>query len=105
MDEIAEEGIRSALALQGEGPARTAECKKFVTWLRDLVKEISDAKEFLEAVKGEVFIPDTAIMSSHLRVTSRTAGGFPLRSISPSAFTPAVGNRCIGAKVNGRIVR
>jgi GTP pyrophosphokinase len=101
MDEIAEEGIAAHWRYK-EKAARDSKSARFVTWLRDLVKEISDAKEFLEAVKGEV-IPDTV----YVFTPAGDIKELPVDS-TPIDFAfsihSAVGNKCIGAKVNGRIV-
>jgi len=101
MDAIAEEGIAAHWRYK-EKDRTDKKNEQQVKWLRDLVKEISDAKEFLEAVKGEV-VPDTVYVF--------TPGGdikeLPLDS-TPVDFAysihSAVGDKCVGAKVNGRMV-
>ncbi|HMK61071.1 MAG TPA: bifunctional (p)ppGpp synthetase/guanosine-3',5'-bis(diphosphate) 3'-pyrophosphohydrolase [Dissulfurispiraceae bacterium] len=101
MDEIAEEGIAAHWRYK-EKDTRDSRGARFVTWLRDLVKEISDAKEFLEAVKGEV-VPDTV----YVFTPAGDIKELPVDS-TPIDFAysihSAVGDKCIGAKVNGRIV-
>jgi guanosine-3',5'-bis(diphosphate) 3'-pyrophosphohydrolase len=101
MDEIAEEGIAAHWRYK-EKAASDSKGSRFVTWLRDLVKEISDAREFLEAVKGEV-IPDTV----YVFTPAGDIKELPVDS-TPVDFAysihSAVGNKCTGAKVNGRIV-
>ncbi|MCE5313271.1 MAG: bifunctional (p)ppGpp synthetase/guanosine-3',5'-bis(diphosphate) 3'-pyrophosphohydrolase [Nitrospiraceae bacterium] len=101
MDEIAEEGIAAHWRYKDKS-AGAGKNERFVTWLRDLVKEISDAKEFLEAVKGEV-IPDTV----YVFTPKGDIQELPMDS-TPVDFAYSihtqVGHKCVGAKVNGRIV-
>ena len=102
MDEIAEEGIAAHWRYKEKRDAVDQKNSRFVTWLRDLVKEISDAKEFLEAVKGEV-VPDTVyVFTPRGDIKELPVDSTPI----DFAFSihSAVGNRCVGAKVNGRIV-
>jgi GTP pyrophosphokinase len=101
MDAIAEEGIAAHWRYKEKDGSDKKNTQQ-VKWLRDLVREISDAKEFLEAVKGEV-VPDTVYVF--------TPGGdikeLPLDS-TPVDFAYSihskVGDKCVGAKVNGRMV-
>jgi GTP pyrophosphokinase len=101
MDEIAEEGIAAHWRYK-EKETVDKKNTRFVEWLRDLVKEISDAKEFLEAVKGEV-TPDTV----YVFTPAGDIKELPVDS-TPVDFAysihTAVGNKCVGAKVGGRIV-
>ncbi len=102
MDEIAEEGIAAHWRYKEKRDTVDRKNSRFVTWLRELVKEISDAREFLEAVKGEV-IPDTV----YVFTPAGDIKELPVDS-TPIDFAysihSAVGDKCIGAKVNGRIV-
>jgi GTP pyrophosphokinase len=101
MDEVAEEGIAAHWRYK-EKEAVDRKNTRFVEWLRDLVKEISDAKEFLEAVKGEV-APDTV----YVFTPAGDIKELPVDS-TPIDFAysihSAVGNKCVGAKIDGRIV-
>jgi guanosine-3',5'-bis(diphosphate) 3'-pyrophosphohydrolase len=101
MDEIAEEGIAAHWRYK-EKEGIDKKNIKFIAWLRELVKEISDAKEFLEAVKGEV-IPETVyVFTPKGDIKELPVGSTPI-DFAYSIHTQ-VGHRCIGAKVNGRIV-
>lgn len=101
MDEIAEEGIAAHWRYkEKEGIDRKN--MKFIAWLRELVKEISDAKEFLEAVKGEV-VPETVyVFTPKGDIKELPTGSTPI-DFAYSIHTQ-IGHRCIGAKINGRIV-
>jgi GTP pyrophosphokinase len=101
MDEIAEEGIAAHWRYK-EKEGLDKKNMKFIAWLRDLVKEISDAKEFLEAVKGEV-IPETVyVFTPKGDIKELPIGSTPI-DFAYSIHTQ-VGHKCVGAKVNGRIV-
>ncbi len=101
MDIIAEEGIAAHWRYKERKDLSEREAK-LVSWLRDLIKEISDPRELLDAVKAEV-MPDTIYVFT------------PKGDVKelPQASTPVdfayaihseVGAKCAGAKVNGRIV-
>ncbi len=101
MDEIAEDGIAAHWRYK-EGDSIDKKNARFIAWLRDLVKEISDAKEFLEAVKGEV-VPETVyVFTPKGDIKELPVGSTPI-DFAYSIHTQ-VGHKCIGAKVNGRII-
>ncbi len=104
MDEIANDGIAAHWAYK-EGSAISKKDAQLFQWLKQMVQglqEVSDPQEFLTAVKEEL---------TYNEVYAVTPGGevkeFP-RGSTPLDFAYAVhtevGNRCVGAKVNGRIV-
>lgn len=101
MDRIAEEGIAAHWRYK-ENDTVDKKNTRFIEWLRDIVKDISDPKEFLEAVKGEV-VPDTVyIFTPDGDIKELPVGSTPIDFAY--AIHTAVGHKCIGAKVNGRIV-
>lgn len=101
MNEIAEEGIAAHWRYK-EKDSIDRKNTRFIAWLRELVKEISDAKEFLEAVKGEV-IPETVyVFTPKGDIKELPVDSTPI-DFAYSIHTQ-VGHKCIGAKVNGRIV-
>ena len=101
MDLIAEEGIAAHWRYK-EKDSLDSKNTRYIAWLRDLIKEISDAKEFLEAVKGEV-IPETVYIFTPRGDIKELPVGSTSIDFAYSIHTE-VGNKCIGAKVNGRIV-
>lgn len=101
MDEIAEDGIAAHWRYK-ERESIDKKNARFIAWLRELVKEISDAKEFMEAVKGEV-VPETVyVFTPHGDIKELPVGSTPV-DFAYSVHTQ-VGHKCVGAKVNGRIV-
>lgn len=101
MDIIAEEGIAAHWRYKERKDLSERETK-LVSWLRDLIKEISDPKELLDAVKAEV-VPDTIyVFTPKGDVKELPQGSTPVDFAY--AIHSEVGAKCAGAKVNGRIV-
>lgn len=101
MNEIAEEGIAAHWRYK-EKDSIDSKNSRFIAWLRELVKDISDAREFLEEVKGEV-VPDTVyVFTPKGDIKELPVDSTPV-DFAYSIHTQ-VGHRCIGAKVNGKIV-
>ncbi|MGB9716343.1 MAG: RelA/SpoT family protein [Thermodesulfovibrionales bacterium] len=104
MHMIAEHGIASHWRYKEKGKI-DEKTNKYISWLRDLIqaqKELSDAKDFLEAVKGEVFPDVVYVFTPKGDIKELPVGSTPV-DFAYSIHTE-VGHRCIGAKVNGRIV-
>jgi guanosine-3',5'-bis(diphosphate) 3'-pyrophosphohydrolase len=104
MDRVAQEGVAAHWAYK-EGQAISKEdakvfrgLKQLVQWLQDL----KDPKEFLDSVRGELFEPDVYALTPNGEVKEFPQGSTPL----DFAYTihTEVGNSCVGAKVNGKIV-
>jgi GTP pyrophosphokinase len=104
MHRIAEEGI-AAHWMYKEGGRVLEKDAKYIKWLRELIqtqKDLRDAKEFLEVVKGEV-VPDVVyVFTPRGEIRELPAGSTPV-DFAYSIHTE-VGHHCVGAKVNGRIV-
>ena len=76
-----------------------------VEWLRQLLdwqKELQDPQEFAEHLKTELFEDEVFVFTPKGEVKSLAAGATPL-DFAYSIHTD-VGHRCVGAKVNGKIV-
>ncbi len=101
MNEIAEEGIAAHWRYK-EKEGIDKKNIKFIAWLRELVKEISDAREFLEAVKGEVTPETVYVFTPGGDIKELPVGSTPI-DFAYSIHTQ-VGHKCVGAKANGRIV-
>jgi GTP pyrophosphokinase len=104
MDRIAEEGIAAHWKYKERDKTGKMD-DKYVSWLREIVKsqkDTPDAKEFLEAVKGNmlpgvvyVFTPEGDIVELPMDAT-------PI-DLAYDIHTE-VGHQCTGAKVNRKIV-
>lgn len=78
--------------------------KKF-SWLRQMVnlqQELSDPREYVEALKVDVFSDEVFVFTPRGDVIDLPKGSIPL-DFAYRIHTE-VGNHCVGAKVNGRLV-
>ncbi len=105
MNRVAEEGIASHWKYKEKGGFAVRD-DRYVSWLRDLVQsqteEDSDARDFLEAVKEEV-VPDLIyVFTPTGDVKELPEGSTPVDFAY--AIHTEVGHRCVGARVNGRMV-
>ncbi|HEX8856817.1 MAG TPA: bifunctional (p)ppGpp synthetase/guanosine-3',5'-bis(diphosphate) 3'-pyrophosphohydrolase [Thermoleophilaceae bacterium] len=76
-----------------------------VEWLKHLLdwqKELTDPNEFVEGLKGGLFEDEVFVFTPKGEVKSLPAGATPL-DFAYEVHTD-VGHRCVGAKVNGKIV-
>jgi GTP pyrophosphokinase len=104
MDRVAQEGVAAHWAYK-EGQSISKEDAKVFRGLKQLVQwlqELKDPKEFLDSVRGELFDPDVYALTPNGEVKEFPQGSTPL----DFAFTihTEVGNTCVGAKVNGKMV-
>ena len=79
--------------------------EKKLAWLRDMLewqKETSDAEEFMEGFKIDLFSDEIFVFTPKGVVINLASGSTPI-DFAYRIHTD-VGNRCIGAKVNGKIV-
>ena len=79
--------------------------EKKLAWLRDMLewqKETSDAEEFMEGFKIDLFSDEIFVFTPKGVVINLSSGSTPI-DFAYRIHTD-IGNRCIGAKVNGKIV-
>ncbi|MDQ7786997.1 MAG: bifunctional (p)ppGpp synthetase/guanosine-3',5'-bis(diphosphate) 3'-pyrophosphohydrolase [Thermodesulfovibrionales bacterium] len=104
MHMIAEHGIASHWKYK-EKSRIDEKSDRYISWFRELMqaqKELKDAKDFLDAVKGEV-VPDVIYIFTPMgEIKEMPVGSTPV-DFAYSVHTQ-VGNRCVGAKVNGKIM-
>ncbi|MCB1183683.1 bifunctional (p)ppGpp synthetase/guanosine-3',5'-bis(diphosphate) 3'-pyrophosphohydrolase [bacterium] len=105
MHERAELGIAAHWRYKEGGGADKADLAEMVKWLRQIMEweeDVDDAREFMETLKVDFFRDEVFVFSPGGDVFQLPRGATPL----DFAFTihSEVGFRCIGAKVNGRIV-
>jgi len=76
-----------------------------LAWLRQLMDwqhELRDAREFMESLKIDIFADVVFVFTPHGDVIELPAGSIPL-DFAYRIHTD-IGHRCIGARVNGRLV-
>jgi len=76
-----------------------------LTWLRDIIdwqKETSDASEFMEGFKVDLFSDEVFVFTPKGNVINLPHDATPI-DFAYKIHTD-IGNRCVGAKVNGKMV-
>jgi guanosine-3',5'-bis(diphosphate) 3'-pyrophosphohydrolase len=109
MHDLAEFGIAAHWMYKDDGGRRgssshTHEDGK-LRWLRSLLdwqQEEADPREFMETLKVDLFEDEVFVFTPKGEVKSLAAGATPL-DFAYEIHTD-VGHRCVGAKVNGKIV-
>ena len=104
MHTIAERGIAAHWKYK-EGGRVDGDVERKMRWLRemaDLDNEASDAKEFMEKVKMDFFSDEVFVFTPGGDIVDLPKGSTPL-DFAYRIHTD-IGHRCIGAKVNGKIV-
>ncbi|WP_055668011.1 RelA/SpoT family protein [Desnuesiella massiliensis] len=104
MHKTAEYGIAAHWKYkEGEGGGNDFDAK--LSWLRDMLewqRETSDAEEFMEAFKIDLFSDEVFVFTPKGVVINLPHDATPI-DFAYRIHTD-VGNRCIGAKVNGKMV-
>jgi guanosine-3',5'-bis(diphosphate) 3'-pyrophosphohydrolase len=104
MHRIAEEGI-AAHWLYKEKKAGKDKFDDSLLWLRQLLEtqqELKDPREFLETVRVDLFPDEVYVFTPKGDVKALPEGSTPLDFAY--AVHTEVGNHCVGAKVNGKLV-
>ncbi len=103
MHRVAEFGIAAHWRYKEGGPKDNLDSKLY--WLRQILdwqSDTRDSKEFIDTLKTDLFSEEVFLFTPKGDVISMTKGATPLDFAY--AIHSGVGNRCVGAKVNGRIV-
>ncbi|WP_203979876.1 RelA/SpoT family protein [Planotetraspora silvatica] len=88
----------------GSGPAKAKQVND-MAWLRQLLdwqKETSDPGEFLESLRFDLSVSEVFVFTPRGQVIALPEGATPVDFAY--AVHTEVGHRCIGARVNGRLV-
>lgn len=105
MHKVAEVGIAAHWSYkEGGGYSQKSYAEK-LSWLRQMIewqKDARDPDEFMENLKIDLFTDEVFVFTPKGDVKSLKAGSTPIDFAY--LIHSAVGNRMIGAKVNGRIV-
>ncbi|MBW2064266.1 MAG: bifunctional (p)ppGpp synthetase/guanosine-3',5'-bis(diphosphate) 3'-pyrophosphohydrolase [Deltaproteobacteria bacterium] len=104
MDRIAEEGIASHWKYK-EGMEGSDRDEKQFAWLRRLLewqKDLKDPKEFMETVRMDLFPNEVYVFTPKGEVKRLPKGSTPVDFAY--SIHSEIGEKCIGAKVNGKMV-
>jgi GTP pyrophosphokinase len=104
MHQIAEQGIAAHWTYKKDGSVDSSDLQKFA-WLRKLVEdqeEVKDSTEFLKNLKIDLFEEEVFVFTPKGDVLALPNGATPVDFAY--AVHSKVGDRCVGAKVNGRLV-
>jgi GTP pyrophosphokinase len=104
MHRLAEEGIAAHWRYKEKSPVSQREEQQFA-WLRQLLewqRDLPDAKEFMETVKGDLFPDVVYVFTPRGDVKELPQGSTPV-DFAYTVHTD-IGHQCVGAKVNGKIV-
>ena len=104
MHHLAEYGVAAHWHYK-EGGKPDMQFEERVAWLRQLIewrRELSGAEEFLESVKTDIFIDQVFVYTPAGEIKDLPKGATPL-DFAYRVHTD-LGHRCVGAKVNGKLV-
>ena len=106
MHNIAEYGIAAHWKYkEGKSNVKETKLEEKLQWLRQMLeweKDLKDPQEFMDALKDDVFNSQVYVFTPKGDVIELPAGSTPL-DFAYRVHTN-VGNKCVGAKINGRIV-
>lgn len=103
MDESAEIGIAAHWRYKEGGPRDRYDER--ITWIRKLMEwrpDVDDAQEFVDSMKTDVFKDRVYIFTPRGDIIDMPAGSTPI-DFAYHVHTD-IGNRCRGAKVNGKLI-
>ena len=104
MHQVAEYGV-AAHWLYKEGRPTDTQFEQKMTWLRQLLdwqREVTGAEELVESFRTDIFDSQVYVYTPNGDVKELPAGSTPL-DFAYRIHTD-VGNRCVGAQVNGKLV-
>lgn len=106
MHNIAEYGIAAHWKYkEGKTTVKESKLEEKLQWLRQMMeweKDLKDPQEFMDALKDDVFNSQVYVFTPKGDVIELPAGSTPI-DFAYRVHTN-VGNKCVGAKINGRIV-
>ena len=105
MHQYAEYGVASHWRYKEGAAGKDGRFDERMTWLRQLLewqRDVSGAEEFLESVKTDIFNDQVFVYTPKNEIKELPAGASPI-DFAYRIHTE-LGHRCIGAKVNGKLV-
>ena len=105
MHQVAEYGVAAHWRYKEGSTAGDTRFEDKMTWLRQLLewqREVSGTEEFLESVKTDMFLDQIFVYTPKGDIIELPSGATPV-DFAYKIHTE-LGHRCIGSKVNGRLV-
>jgi len=102
MHEVAENGVAAHWAYKQDGAAKEGSRYRWLRELLDILEHASGPEEFLEHTKLEMFQDQVFCFSPRGDVIGLPRGATPVDFAY--AVHSEIGDHCVGAKVNGRII-
>lgn len=105
MHQIAEYGVAAHWRYKEPGGKRDPRLEEKINWLHQLQEwraEVTTASDFVNALKTDIFRDQVYVFTPKGQIIEMAAGATPI-DFAYHIHTE-VGNRCRGAKVNGKIV-
>lgn len=104
MDLVAQEGVAAHWAYKEGQKVNDKDARLFrdLKTLVNSLQDVEDSREFLESLRGELHDPEVYALTPNGEVKEFPAKSCPIDFAY--AIHTEVGNRCAGAKVNGRLV-
>ncbi|MBS7527734.1 bifunctional (p)ppGpp synthetase/guanosine-3',5'-bis(diphosphate) 3'-pyrophosphohydrolase [Fusibacter paucivorans] len=105
MHRIAEIGIAAHWKYKEGSKATNAEMEKKISWFRQMMEwqsDLKDPNEFMKSLKFDLFNTEVFVFTPNGQVIDLPVGSTPVDFAYK--IHSEVGNKCVGAKVNGRIV-
>ncbi|NQU45671.1 MAG: bifunctional (p)ppGpp synthetase/guanosine-3',5'-bis(diphosphate) 3'-pyrophosphohydrolase [Chlorobium sp.] len=103
MHEFAELGVAAHWRYKEKISRDDASIDSFLRWARELIKDADSAAAFMEGFKLNLYHDEIYVFTPKGDMRTMPAGATPI-DFAYGIHTE-IGNQCIGAKVNGRIVR
>lgn len=105
MHRTAEYGIAAHWKYKEASKQQDEDMDQRLAWLRELLEwqnDLKDSKEFMETLKIDIFSDNVFVFTPKGDVKDFVQGATPLDFAY--GIHSEVGNRCVGAKINGKIV-
>ena len=106
MHRVAEFGIAAHWKYkEGKSEDASTNFENKLTWLREVMEwqgEIKNSQEFMDALKTELYSDELLVFTPRGKVISLPPGATPIDFAY--AIHSEVGNRCVGARVNSKMV-
>ena len=105
MHRIAEIGIAAHWKYKEGSKSANEEMEKKISWFRQMMEwqsDLKDPNEFMKSLKFDLFNTEVFVFTPNGQVVDLPVGSTPVDFAYK--IHSEVGNKCVGAKVNGRIV-